>query len=135
MGKSQYELAVYRYCKANRKPPTALTDDELHQLALESKTFSQKYLQDGPRALVSRSMTELGLRNVPLPVFEERRNRCMSQKCGRSMVSANGNVVCMVCGCSGQWMIGAMRDTEEECRLPSDKKLWRKYRGPTDTGL
>lgn len=133
MSNSRFQLAAYNFAKAKGKSVDKLTEAELLQINIEIRSVTE-LMVDGTKAMKSLVKTKMGF-TVPLPVYTARKQGCLSNRCGRLGNSINGMIVCEECGCSGEFMEGALKDPKQECRLPNGQKIWRRYVGDDDTGI
>lgn len=103
-------------------------------LALKSMPKS-KLLSHGARALKTKAETKFSLNVVPDNVYEERKRRCV--ECPNSVFNNKDKILtCILCGCTGSLMDGALRHPLESCRidLESEKK-WNHFIDENNTGL
>jgi len=132
MNDSRFQLAAYHYAKKKGVDPSSLTDVDYLKIGMSIRSPG-RLVKDGVKALASR--ISVTVRRVPLPIFSERRERCQKNTCGHMIVSADNNIVCGKCGCSGEWMLAALNDPSESCRLPAGDKLWDVYIDEARNGL
>lgn len=122
-----FQRAVADYLDRTDQSIGDLDDAKFMEIALSVRSLAQ-VLKDGAKAVESRVAVTLG-RRVSLQVYEERKAGCKSNKCGKCIISKQGNIVCAQCGCSGQFMDAALWDPKESCRLP-EGKIWDKVEEP-----
>lgn len=108
-----YQLAILNEAKRRGwKPP--LSPDQMRTCALAVRSPREK-VAAVLKSTESYAATSLGLRRVPLQIYNVRKSTCERNECGSFGTLSNGSGVCHRCGCNGKMLNSKWLDPNQKC--------------------
>ena len=117
-----HQLAILKLAKEKGMNPTRLSPSQYTMLSVQLRGTKQ-LVSDVKTALLSRTLTTLGLRVVSLEQAQKNEDICRSNECGRfrEIISKKPGgaprLACDACNCTGKWLKSKLRDAAEACPL------------------
>lgn len=94
--------------------PANLTPSQNRWIATKIRSKTQ-LVKDGVKAVVSRTVTSIGLRVVSDSIAKSNETKCRSNKCGVFRTLSNGAPVCGECQCSDKFLRAKWKDASQAC--------------------